>query len=103
MAQYSIWYAVPYMLLLAAFYFLAYQEQRSIAAKRNRQTLHIWCGVLFLFFFGYKQKKLTQNHTIFRQHFLYCIHLILCCLTASYTLIPAAVKNMDPSSGRNFC
>ena len=52
MAQYSIWYAVPYMLLLAAFYFLAYQEQRSIAAKRNRQTLHIWCGVLFLFFFG---------------------------------------------------
>ena len=52
MAQYSIWYAVPYMLLLAAFYFLAYQEQRSIAAKRNRQTLHIWCGALFLFFFG---------------------------------------------------
>ena len=47
MAQYSIWYAVPYMLLLAAFYFLAYQEQRSIAAKRNRQTPHIWCGVLF--------------------------------------------------------
>lgn len=52
MAQYSLWYAAPYILLLSAFYILANREQRCIVGKRNRTKLHVWGGVLFLFFFG---------------------------------------------------
>ena len=52
MVIHSPWYALPYILLLVAFYFLSYKEQWRIVYNRNRQIIHTWCGILFIFFFG---------------------------------------------------